>query len=361
MRVPPDVRQFDSGGRPLVCKLRRSLYGLKQAGREWAMLFSEFLIAWGFTRSAVDPCLYVFADGSYILWVLIYVDDGLLLDNHSPLRKRFVDDLSARFPTEDKGELEWMLNVSIARDRPNRTIVLSQQLYINDLVAKFGHLADAELVRRFDTPMEDGLILSSDDQPAIDSSEYVAMATKRESYMSMVGGYLWLTNMTLWFLAYPAGQLARFLTNPGESHYRAALRVLVFLRDSGPHDLVLSSCDTKGLDVYVDSNWAVKFSVSGCLVFFRGCLIHWFSKMQKSVSLSSAEAEFYGAMMTARDLVWIRELLVDFDLALSEAITIWSDSKSAVDMSFDPVAFKQTKHIMRCAEFLRVTLCPARL
>ena len=75
--------------------------------------------------------------------------------------------------------------------------------------------------------------------------------------------------------------------------------------------------------------------------------------MQKSVSLSSAEAEFYGAMMTARDLVWLRELLVDFDLALSEAITIWSDSKSAVDMSFDPVAFKQTKHIMRCAEFLR--------
>ena len=201
MRVPPDVQQFDSSGRPLVCKLRRSLYGLKQAGREWAMLFSGFLISWGFTRSAVDPCLYVFAVGLHVLWVLIYVDDGLLLDNHSPLRKRFVDDLSARFPTEDKGELEWMLNVSITRDRPRRTITLSQQLYINDLVSKFGHLADAELVRRFDTSMEDGLILSSDDQPVIDSPEYVAMGVKRESYMSMVGGYLWLTNMTLWFLA----------------------------------------------------------------------------------------------------------------------------------------------------------------
>ena len=45
-----------------------------------------------------------------------------------------------------------------------------------------------------------------------------------------------------------------------------------------------------------DSSWATRFSVSGCLIFYHGCLFHWFSKMQKSVSLSSAEAEYFGAM-----------------------------------------------------------------
>ena len=58
-------------------------------------------------------------------------------------------------------------------------------------------------------------------------------------------------------------------------------------------------------------------------------------------------------MMVARDLVWLRELLVDLGIALNAPSVIWSDSKSALDMSMDPVAFKQTKHILRAAEFLR--------
>ena len=75
--------------------------------------------------------------------------------------------------------------------------------------------------------------------------------------------------------------------------------------------------------------------------------------MQKSVSLSSAEAEYFGAMLVSRDLIWLRNLLVDLDVALNGASVVSSDSKSAVDMAFDPVAFKQTKHILRAAEFLR--------
>ena len=75
--------------------------------------------------------------------------------------------------------------------------------------------------------------------------------------------------------------------------------------------------------------------------------------MQKSVSLSSAEAEYFGAMMAARDVVFVRELLFDLGIVLNSASIIHSDSKSAVDMALDPVAFKRTKHILRAAEFLR--------
>ena len=93
---------------------------------------------------------------------------------------------------------------------------------------------------------------------------------------------------------------------------------------------------------------------SGCLIFYHGCLFHWFSKMQKSVSLSSAEAEYFGAMMAARDLIFARDLvLIELAIPLEGPSVMWSDSKSAVDMSRDPVAFKMTKHILRAAEFLR--------
>ena len=72
MRMPPG-----SASPPgFVCKLKRSLYGLKQAGREWAMLFAEFLVSWGLVRSTVDVCLYTYTRNESILWVLIYVDDA---------------------------------------------------------------------------------------------------------------------------------------------------------------------------------------------------------------------------------------------------------------------------------------------
>ena len=75
--------------------------------------------------------------------------------------------------------------------------------------------------------------------------------------------------------------------------------------------------------------------------------------MQRSVTLSSAEAEFFGAMLAARDVVFVRELLLDLAICVSAPDVIYSDSKSAVGMAFDPVAFKKTKHILRAAEFLR--------
>ena len=353
MRPPPDVYPYDSKKRPLVCKLRRSLYGLKQAGREWAVLLTAFLLDWGFARSPMDPCLYLFTAGTAVLWVCIYVDDGLLCDNDAALRDRFVAALSARFPTEDKGELQWMLNVALTRDRPARSLVLSQALYVSDLVAKYGHWIDSSLTRRFDSPMDEGVRLSPDDQPAIGSPEYDQMATRRPVYMSLVGGYLWLANMTLWHLAYAAGQLSRFLSNPGPAHFRAALRLLAYLRDNGARPLRFAPNASRGIDTYVDSDWGVRFSVSGALVFVHGCLIHWFSKMQRSVSLSSAEAEYFGAMMAARDILWLRDLLVDLGAKCDGPCVLWSDSKSAVDMSLDPIAFKNTKHILRAAYFLR--------
>jgi hypothetical protein len=75
--------------------------------------------------------------------------------------------------------------------------------------------------------------------------------------------------------------------------------------------------------------------------------------MQKSVSLSSAEAEFFGAMLAARDVLYLRDLLAEFGLTCVGRSVIYCDSKSAVQLAFDPVAFKNTKHILRAANFLR--------
>lgn len=202
MRVPPGVPS-QRNGRRLVCRLlQRSLYGLKQAGREWAQLFTEFLVSFGFIRSIIDTCLYTFSDGPEILWVVIWVDDAVIADNSPDLRARFVAAVSDRFPTEDKGELTWILNTKIIRGRSRRSLQMSQELYISDLLEKHAPLVAAGHGRTFDIPLAEGTILSPADRVRPGDSAYDELEPQRASYMTIVGGLLWLANLTRPDLAY---------------------------------------------------------------------------------------------------------------------------------------------------------------
>ena len=135
---------------------------------------------------------------------------------------------------------------------------------------------------------------------------------------------------------------------------KALLRALLYIRDTSSRTLDFNPGKDGGpLDVYVDSSWSPQFSISGAVFFFAGCPIAWFSRTQSSVSLSSAEAEYYGAMTAARDALHYRDVARDFGHLQCAPTAMRSDSKSAIDMSLDPIAFKKTKHIMRAAFFLR--------
>ena len=108
--------------------------------------------------------------------------------------------------------------------------------------------------------MEEGLELSPADQPVPGSVEHDEMSQFREAYMAIVGALLWLANMTRVDIAYSASQLARFMTNPGPSHFKAAIRVLLYLRDTPDRALMMRPDPDRGLESFVDSSWATKFS-----------------------------------------------------------------------------------------------------
>ena len=354
MHPPPGVPTHDAEGRRIVYKLRRSLYGLKQAGREWATLLSTFLIGWGFTRSSIDTCLYTYSSGSIFLWAAVYVDDVLLVSNNQALRTRFMSALTARFPTDDKGELQWLLGIAVTRDRKARTLHLSQKLYIEDLVTKYASHIAAGHSRTYDSPMEEGLVLTADNSPTPGTPAHDDMAAYRPTYLSIVGGLLWLANMTRPDISYAAGQLSRFLSNPGPKAFASAIRVLIYLDGSKSRCLVFRPSISRPFVALVDSSWTSKFSCSGAFFTIYGCPFHWFCKTQRSVTLSSAEAEYFGATLAAKEVLFFRALLHDLHLLkLNSPSLLFCDSKSAVDMAYDPVSFKKTKHILRAAEYLR--------
>ena len=142
MRVPPGLPAHDADGHELVVKLRRSLYGLKQAGREWFQLFSSTILHYGFSQSSIDTCLFTYARSSSLLWLVLWVDDCVLIDNDPSLRADFMRYLGTCHPTEDKGDLDWIFQVRVIRDRPASTISLSQELYISDLLKRYGQLLE---------------------------------------------------------------------------------------------------------------------------------------------------------------------------------------------------------------------------
>ena len=134
--------------------------------------------------------------------------------------------------------------------------------------------------------------------------------------MSICGAVLWLANVTRPELAYAASQLARFVSNPGEAHYAAAKRVLHYLDTTSGRTLVFqlpAVAAEREFKIYVDSDWSATLSVSGAYLFFMGCPVAWFSKVQKSVTLSSAESEYFGATLAAKEGLWLRDLLTDLD------------------------------------------------
>ena len=179
------------------------------------------------------------------------------------------------------------------------------------------------------------------------------MQRHRADYMALVGAYLWLSNVSFPELSFISSQLARFVNNPGPVHYTAAIRVLLYLKNNSNRKLQYQPISTRPLRVFVDSDWATKFSVSGAVFELMGCAVHWFSKVQRSVSMSSTEAEWFATMVAAREGMYFRDLLTEFGVSLMGATAIRSDNKSVKDLSLDSIAFKKTKHILRAAHFLR--------
>jgi hypothetical protein len=139
MMQPPG---YEDGGPGIVCKLSRSLYGLKQAGRVWYERLCAELIKLGFKPSTADPALFTLDDGGVKVFLLVYVDDCLIVapQGNTAVLDRIISDLQSAFDLKDMGEVSTFLGIGISRDRPNRSLSMSQSRYITDVLGKYNML-----------------------------------------------------------------------------------------------------------------------------------------------------------------------------------------------------------------------------
>ncbi|KAL5785970.1 hypothetical protein ACOSQ2_008362 [Xanthoceras sorbifolium] len=338
MSPPPGLRR--QGEDNLVCRLHKSLYGLKQASRQWFAKFSEAICSAGYVQSRADYSLFTRKQGKSFTALLIYVDDILITGNDPNSIAATKEFLHSNFRIKELGNLKYFLGIEVSTSKNG--IFIFQRKYALEIITDAGLLGAAPI----DTPMEKGLKLSDKSDLLKDSSQY----------RRLVGRLIYLT-VSRPDRTYAVHVLSRFMHQPRKLHMEAALRVVRYLKGAPGKGLFFSSNSDFKLRAYCDSDWAgcplTRRSTTGYCVFLGPSLISWRSKRQKTVSLSSAEAEYRAMTGVCCELTWLRYLLKDLGLSHDEPALLYCDNKAALHIAANPVFHERTRHIEMDCHYIR--------
>ena len=194
-----------------VCKLQKSIYGLKQASRSWNICFNEVVKSFGFIKNEKEPCVFKKFSGSSIIFQILYVDAILLIGNDIPILEAVKDSLKNCFAMKDLGEATYILGIKIYRDRSRRLIGLSQSTYIDKVLKRFiMHEAKKGFL-----PMSHGISLSKTQSPLTrDEKRHM----DKISYASAIGSIMYAMVCTRPDVSYALSATSIYQANPGESH-----------------------------------------------------------------------------------------------------------------------------------------------
>ncbi|RVW76784.1 Retrovirus-related Pol polyprotein from transposon TNT 1-94 [Vitis vinifera] len=328
----------------MVCKLTKSIYGLKQASRQWYFKFHQIIVSYGFEANLMDECVYHKFSGSKYIFLVLYVDDILLATNDISIlhdTKRF---LSKHFEMKDLGDASFVLGIQIHRDRSRGILGLSQRTYIDKVLQRYG----MQNSKPGDTPVAKGDKFSLNQCPknSLESQEM-----QKIPYASAVGSLMYAQVCTRPDIAYIVGMLGRYLSNPGMDHWRAAKRVMRYLQRTKEYMLTYRRLDQLELIGYSDSDFVgcqdSRRSTSGYIYLLAGGAISWRSAKQTLVTSSTMEAEFVACYEASNQGIWLRNFVTGLRVldGIERPLKIFCDNKSAVLYSNNNRSSTKSKYI----------------
>jgi hypothetical protein len=316
-----------------VCKLLKSLYGLKQASRKWYEKLTSLLIQEGYKQSSSDYSLFTLQSDAHFTALLVYVDDIILAGTSLSEFARIKGILDSQFKIKDLGSLKYFLGLEVAQSKEGITI--SQRKYCLDLLKDSGFLGSKPAA----TPLDPAVKLHNDSgKPYEDIS----------SYRRLIGRLLYLTN-TRPNISFAVQQLSQFLRKPIFAHYNAACRVIRYLKHNPGRGLLFPRHSELQLLGFSDADWAgcieTRRSTTGYCFFLGSSLVSWKAKKQMTVSRSSSEAEYRALSTATCELIWLLYLMKDLNVTCSKPPIIYCDSQSAIHIASNPVFHERTKHL----------------
>jgi len=301
-----------------VCRLKKSLYGLKQSPRAWFGKLSLAIEKYGIcflsnheeNHSKSDHSVFYKHSEHGLILLVVYVDDIVITGNDESGIYNLKKFIHSQFQTKDLGELKYFLGVEITRS--SKGIYLSQRKYTLDLLKETGKLA----AKPCTTPMIPNQSFTKEGE----------LMSDPERYRRLVGklNYLCVTRPDI---AYSVSVMSQFMSCPTIQHWVALEQILCYLKGTVGKGVVYMNHGHLDIESFSDADWAGsktdRRSTSGFCVFLGGNLIAWKSKKQSVVSRSSAESEYRAMANATCEIMWLRHLMEELKLKQGKPAKLW--------------------------------------
>ena len=328
----------------LVGKLEKSLYGLKQSGRNWYSMLHSYLLEQNFSQSLADTCVYTRHDKSEMSIVIIWVDDIIVASNSMSTVNAIKKGLSHKFQMKDLGEISCFLGIKFTRN--GDVIKMDQSKFVESMLVKF----DMQDCKPRLSPCEIGL------NKVIDEHSDLADV---KLYRQIVGSLIYIMAATRPDLCFVVNKLSQYMVKPTVTHLTMAKHVLRYLKGTIDHCLIFKKFEKLSLVGFCDADWgstADRRSITG--YGFRlspeGPFISWKSKKQQTVALSTCEAEYMSlsaAVQEAKFLLKLLKCMVGSDLF--DHVVMHCDNQGALALASNPIKHQRCKHIDIKYHFVR--------
>ena len=345
MQQPKGFEEVGENGEKLVCRLKKSLYGLKQSGRNWNNMLHNYLCEEKFVQSAADSCVYTHnseTEGRVI--IIVWVDDLIISATNLPLLKRVKGALSNKFKMKDLGPLAWFLGTEFKCSE--ESIEINQTQYIDKILKKF--------------EMSDCKPKSVPCAPGIEKeSEASRTLSDPRLYREIVGSLIYVMTGTRPELCYVVTKLSQKMSCPTESDLSMAKHVLRYLK--GTRAKGLTFCKSRSalkLVGFCDADWGASVkdrrSITGYnfQLSVNGPLISWKSRKQPTVALSTCEAEYISLANAVQEAKFLKQLCSDMNVVIDNVL-IKVDNQGAINLAKNPVNHQRSKHIDIKYHFIR--------
>jgi hypothetical protein len=281
----------------------------------------------------------------------VHVDDYLAIADSKDENERFKDQMRKVWTISDLGTACLIMGIAVTWDRATCTVTLSQTALIDKIIEQFGQ-RDAYPMS---APLEFGSKLWCANHDSIPPDERLQL--NKLPYRSLVGCLLYLAISTCPNISHAVQQLSQYLNSYSFDHWKAALRLVRYLKGTRNLKLHLGGNRPITLHAFSDSDWAncldTCWSVGGYVCSLSSGAISWAARKQKVVTASSCEAEYIAAFETAKECIWLRTLLDTIGYCQTSPTTISCDNTATKTLSEDPLLHSRVKHINIKYYFLR--------
>lgn len=306
-----------------LCKLKKAIYGLRQASQAWIAEFESFMKKNGFVNTEIDVCLYRRSklENEGTTYVLNYVDDILIASSSNKDIEEFKFKLKQRYKVKEITEVRRFIGLEIIQTI--NYVTVSQTDHIRKLLKASG----LEMANPRRIPMEPNT------KHVSGAENYSASEEFKTRYRRLIGNLLYISQHTRPDITYGVNFLSRFQNNSTEEHYIGVKRIIRYLAGTLNYGLLLTRDNNEDLLGYADASWGEDIedrkSTTGYCFMVCGKIVQWRSCKQSIVAMSSCEAEYISLSEAIKEGRYIRSLCKFFNLNIENYI-MYEDNQSVI-------------------------------